>query len=442
MSNEFDDEIIIDFSKIGKTLWQRKILIAKVFFVVMVIFAGVTLITPKKYVTESNIYINKANTTNLADINPFILSSSMGGEGAASILSGMNNNLQNEIEIIQSPLVIENVIKENNLRYKKGKKKGEFISADAFLKKNISIEDKKGTNIISISYKSQDPILCYNVVNSIISNYQRINAEINTKKASSDKKLLKSSYVDASRDLDQKLSNLKHSGGLPPTAMAGTGMLNAMRGHNSAISRALGGISSQVVEGQKSQIAVDQEVGKVNMIKSKLEWTSLVEQMSKNVTNVIILKQPELKRDFEYSEPKLMINIILGAIFACFASIIAVIWAESTDKTLTYSTLGEKIIYNTEKNMDDLKILLLSNQNERISVIAFEGFPTYLLQTINLSPNIKIVEAEINQQTINEITNSDKLILAGKIGATPKKIYQQIKTICTETNKKITAEII
>lgn len=445
MENKFEeDEVAIDFKKIFKILEYRKKLILRISIAILLFFIALTFILPKKYSTGADLYVSKTNDTNMAELNPYLLSSlNNPGGGISGMLTGSGmSGLQNEIAIMQSPLVMDNVIRENNLRYKTGKKKGEFLSTKDFLKKNIIIADKKGTNIISIEYKSKKPLQSYNVVNSIIENYKKTNEKINTKKAVSDKKILKNSYAEAQNTVNQKLSAMKNSGALPQNALMGIGMLNVLKGHNKAVNNAMGSISSQAVEGQKSQIAVEQEVGKLNMLKEKFEWASLVEEMSKNTGNVIVLKYPEIKRSFEYSNPKFATNFMLGVVFSILASIIAVIWAENNDKKLTYSDLGEKIIYNIEDNFDDLKIFLYSNSNNKISLINFENFPLHILQSLNSFPNLKIIQSNIDSQTISEITNSDKIILTGKIGQTPKKIYHQIKNICKDSNKNISAEII
>ena len=442
MQNDINEEIVIDFNKMYRILQYRKLLIRNIFITVIGFVILLTFICPKKYKVEADLYVNKGNATNLVDLNPYIVSSLSGTEGVSSFLSGANNELDDELEIMQSPLVMDNVIKENDLRYKWGRKRGELLTTKDFLKKNISIENKKGTSVVNIEYKSKNPIKSYNVVNSIIANYEKVNEEINTKKSLKDKELLEASYEKTNKSLNQKLSGMKNSSALPATAMTNLGILAALKGHDRAISGAVGSMQSQIVEGQKSQIGIDQEVEKLKLVKSKLEWTKLVEQMSKNTTNVTVLKYPELKRNFDYSEPKFLINIILGLIFAVFASIIAVLSAESIDKSLTYSELGEKIIYDVDKNIEDLKLILLTNSKENISIIIFDNFYAEFLKNLTECNNFKLVKAEITSKTMDEIAVSNKLIFAGKIGKTSKKIYQQFKNMCKETNKTICAELI
>ena len=437
---ELDEELTIDLKKIFKTLWSRKKEIFLTFVLITGFFIALTFILPKKYTVTSDLYINKTGTTNLSDLNPFVIADQGVGPGFAGVFSGGNSGLNDELEIIQSSLVIDRVIKENDLKIKKGKKAGEYISTAAFLKKNISIENKKGTKVISITYKNKDPKVAYNVVKSIINNYQLVNETLNTQKASSDKKLMEESLKDVNKELNLKIAEMKKSGAMPNSTMMG--QVAVMQGYNKAISSALNTVANQAIEGQKRQIAVDAEVEKLKMVKSKLEWSTLVEQMAKNATNVTILKEPEQKRDFEFSEPKLLINIILGLVFSLIASLVLVILLENTDKKMTYSTLGEKVLYDLNKNTDDLKILLLASPEKSFTVLAFDGFNTGDMQSLSAFSNLKIITADISPQTVDNIKRTDNIILASKIGRSSRKLYLQLKNICQEMKKDIYLEIV
>ena len=150
---ELDEELTIDLKKIFKTLWSRKKEIFLTFVLITGFFIALTFILPKKYTVTSDLYINKTGTTNLSDLNPFVIADQGVGSGFAGVFSGGNSGLNDELEIIQSPLVIDRVIKENDLKIKKGKKAGEYISTAAFLKKNISIE--KQANIYQQQHSSK-----------------------------------------------------------------------------------------------------------------------------------------------------------------------------------------------------------------------------------------------------------------------------------------------
>lgn len=445
-NQELDEELTIDLKKIFFALWSRKFLISKVFLSVLLFFILLTFISPKKYKVDADLYINKANGTNIMEINPYALEElGAGGGGMAALMSG-GGGLTNELELIQSPLVIDKVIRENNLVYKKkfgflpNKKEGEYISTAAFLGKgkNLSFENKKGTNVLTIEYKSGNPELAYNVVNSVIKNYIELHKELHSEKSKSDKRLIEAEYNKAKKALDSKLNN---AGGLPEQALATSGGISVMSAFSKSAQQAMTNLKGQIIQGQKSRAAVTEEAEKVAALSSKLEWAKMVDEMS-DTSKVLVLKEPQKLRDFEYSSPKLLINILLGIVFGFIASLFAVIFAENTDKKLTYSMLGDNIIYNLEEDFSDLKLLLLANTDKHMSIVTFENIPNNILSKFENIRNINFVKADISNEFVNNIAASDKVILIASVGKTNSKFYKQIKSMLGEMNKNIISEAI
>lgn len=441
---ELDEELTIDLKKIFFAIWSRKFLISKVFLIILLCFVILTFISPKKYKVDSDLYINKANNTNMMEINPYAIEELGAGGGMAALMAGSSGTLINELELMQSPLVIDKVIRENNLVYKKkwgiipNKKEGEYISTAAFLKKNISFENKKGTNVITIEYKSKDPELAYNVVNSIINNYVELHKQLNSEKSKSDKKVIEAEYNKAKQALNSKLNS---SSGLPEQALASSSGISAMSAFSKSAQQAMANLTGQVRAGEKSRVAVTEEAEKVAALSSKLEWAKMVDDMSDS-SKVLVLKEPQKLKDFEYSSPKLLINILLGIVFGFIASLFAVIFAEHTDKKLTYSMLGDNIIYNLEEDFSDLKVLLLANADKRISIVTFEDIPKNILSKFENIRNINFIKADISNEFVNSIKTSDKVILVESVGKTNSKFYKQIKSMLQEMNKNIISEAI
>lgn len=438
--DELDEELTIDLKKILLTIWNRKFLLAKVFISVLIFFIILTFILPKKYLVESDLYINKANNSNIAEINPYVLSEMSGG-GMATMLTGNNSQIANELELMQSPLVIDNVIRENNLVYKKifgifpNKKEGEFITTKAFLKKNISFENKKGTNVITITYKNKKPEVAYNVVASIITNYIALNKQINSEKSKSDKKIIQAEYDKIKSNLNKKIQNSEAM----PADGSGIGQVSIMSAFSSSASSAIGALKSQLKSSKKSQIEVSEEATKMAELSKKLEWATLVEQMS-DTSKVIVLKEPQKLRPFENSSPKLLINIILGLVFGFIASLVALIYAEMTDKKLSYSMLSDNTLYDLKNNIDELKLLLLANQDKRLALVTF-GDLTYEIDIKGFN-NITSLDADISNEFINGINRSDEVILFVEIGKTDSKLYKQTKELLSNINKNILKEVL
>lgn len=439
-SDEPDEELTINLKKIALAVWSRKALIIKVFAVIFSVIVLSTFITAKKYKVDADLYINKTNSSNMAEINPYFISEA--GGGMMTMLAG-SQNLTNELELMQSPLVIDKVIQENNLRVKKlfgiikTKKYGQYVKADKFVKK-LSIEIKKGTNVVSISYKSKDKDLAYGVVNSIITNYIQLRKELNTEKAKSDIAVLQAEYDSAKANLNQKINSVS---GMPASSITGSGNITAMSAFSKSAQKAMGGIQSQYVRGVKSEIALREDAEKVAELAKKLEWAKLVDNMG-DTSNVVILKEPQHLKDYEQVSPKLFTNILLGIVFGVIASLLAVIFKEITDEKLAFSMLGDDIIYNIERDYIDLKATLLANKNISVSLVVFEGIDDTIIKQLQQFKNINFVKADITEEFENGIENSEKIVIIAKIGKTNSRLYKRIKQLLTRINKKILTEVL
>lgn len=436
--DELDEELTIDFKKIFFAIWNRKFLIAKVFIVVLTFFVLMSFILPKKYTVDTDLYINKSNNSNMAEINPFVIEDLNSGIS----LGASNSFINNEIEIMKSPLVIDKVIQENDIRVKKlfgiikTKKYGQYVKADKFIKK-LNIENKKGTNVVSISYKSKDKDLAYGVIDSIIRNYIILHQELNTDKSKSDKKIIETEYKKAKADLDKKMNSVR---GLPQSAMAGAGNLAAMSAFSNSAQKAISNLQGQYVAGERSKMELTEDAERVSELAKKLQWAKLVDSMSDS-SNVVILKEPRKLKDYEQTSPKLFTNILLGIVFGVIAALMAIILVENTDKKLTYSMLGDNIIYDFEKDFIDLKSILLAEKNP-ISLVIFEKPEDKFINELSKFKNINFVKADISEEFENGVQNSSKVILFLSVGETNSKEYKRIKDFLVKLNKEILVEIL
>ena len=437
---EIDDEISINIRNVFLSLFNNKKFALAVFLVTFLIFVVFAFVLPKKYLISADLYIKKSNNSNLLEINPYVIDQ-LGSNSAMGNLFGGSENLSNEIELILSPLVIEKVIKENDLRYKKlfgiytTRKTGEYLNPEKFIKK-IAIENKKGTNVISIEYKNRDKILAYNVVNSIIKNYEELLKQINTEKAKSDIKILENEYAQAKANLNSKIES---SHGLPANAISGIGNVAAMSAFSQPARKALSQIQSQYMAGGKSQIEIQEESTKVAQLASKLEWAKLVNQMSDS-SKVIVIKEPKLPKDYEYVSPKLIINIILGLIFGFFLALISVYLKEKTNKKLSYLMLDDSVIYNINNEMDKLKTIMLNNNS--INFVYFDDMPKNFIEAIKIIDNITYTRADISKAFIKAISDTDYIILVSKINKTDADKYKYIKNMIKNIDKKILVEVL
>ncbi len=441
--DDFDEKLYIDFKKIFLVIWYRKFFILKIFTAVLLFFVALYFVQPKKYTVEADLYINKSNNTNMTDVNPYIIEDV---NGQITAMSDFDKILNNELEIIKSPLVIDKVIQENKFVFTKkwgilpNKREGEYIPASMFIGKgkNPSFEVKKGTNVITIKYKSKNPDLAYNVVCSIITNYIDLLKEFNSEKSKSDKNLIEYEYKKAKSDLNKKLSNV---GGLPANAVSGTGNISAMSVFSQSAKQAVSNITGQYAQSERARIEVSEDVQKVANLSSKLEWAKLVENMSDS-SKVLVLKTPRKLRSFENSSPKFSMNILLGFVFGIIVSLIALIFAELNDKKLSYSMLGGNVIYDLQSEYLEFKSVLLANKNKKIIFVVCDINNKGNIKFFEKFSDIKTVNAELSENFVDNIEEADFVVLFASVGYTDSKFYKQIKKLIMQTDKKVLEEII
>ncbi|MDD3012159.1 MAG: Wzz/FepE/Etk N-terminal domain-containing protein [Candidatus Gastranaerophilales bacterium] len=444
-----NEEKTINLTKIWHIFLYRKKIIFFCFLLSLFLCSIFTIICPKIYLSEVKILINKNNSTYLSDINPFALSETK-SDGLLKFSS--KDNLNNEIEIIKSPIVLDNVIRENGIKYEKGSKVGKYLYVKDFLKKDFSIENLKDTNILKISYKSKDPTLSYNVIRSILTNYRTIYENINIIKASNDKNFLMKSYSKAKDAVENKITKLKQFKSRTITASdtALNNMNILLRLQDRRINKDASSISQLSVENKKLEAELDQELENLKNLKSKYEWSRQIESMSKGATNLIILEEPAISDISHYSEPKPLFNIFIALIFSTILSYFVILYKEKTDKKLSYIALNEDFeLINTKKDLHEIKNKIILSNIDNLGIISLvnKEFTDNFSELIKQDSGYKMkVEVTSENSSLNEylnvINSSDNLVFIGHIGVSDRKIYNGLKSSAKKLDKKIIGEFV
>lgn len=158
----------IDFSKYWLIL-KRQWLPASVAFLLVVLTAAImTLFEKPTYEAQGKLLFKKR------DISSALLSDAPEKAGQLESLSQQNTPVDTEAEVIRSSPILEQTIASLNLRDKTGSALDpEDIS------KNLTIKGIKGTDILLISYKGNDPKESADIVNKLIEVYIERNIFIN-----------------------------------------------------------------------------------------------------------------------------------------------------------------------------------------------------------------------------------------------------------------------
>lgn len=437
------DEIVIDFNKIFKIFLYRKNLVI-ICYVIMIIFSiAMTFIMPKKYISETKLLIDKTNSTNLAAINPFLVASAdMTSQSFSNLLKGGGGTLVNEIEIIKSPLVLNNVIKENDLKYAKGPQEGEYINPRKLSESSsFKVENLPETNVITISYKAEDPEKARQVVVSTVKSYIDVTTTLNSKKAFSDKTFIETKFAEAQKKLDEKIKKLQSETSFTTIPLENPGLVSL---YNRKLSQDLNVISKTNIDYEKLKNEAMLELEYIKVLKEKFEWINMLEKMAQNVTNVTVLQEPELKRPEEYSEPSLLINIILGLVASGFLTVISLFLAEIYSKKLTYSDFDENTVYinlktpdllqiNTKLHMqkvDKFIVVPLIDNNKLTSLKQNQDF-AFLDKKgeVILPDNVK------TEQNLDKISQAKYVIFLTEPGSVYKDLYKTILGVLKSINK-------
>jgi capsular polysaccharide biosynthesis protein len=455
MSDEFKDaDIGFGLKKLSLIIWHRKYWILAIYTVIILLFVFMVMNKPKIYTAEALILYNNTGATNLTEINPYAVSSMAGQQGGAVISLG-KESLDTEIQIIQSPLVLDKVIIDNDLKYQSGPHKGEYLLADHFLNPNLIVETLSGTQIIRVGYKSTNPELAYNVVKSIVKNYKDVNVAINSQKAINDIAFLSDIYDETQKEIDQKISKLettKKGDKINPLYRLEKDdfRYEILTQHDKRLQNVLRNMPSTSIDIKKWEVDFAQEIDKLKMVKEKYEWSKFLEEMSKNTSNIFVLKEPRMPRDNEYEKQSWLTYILISLVVSFTVSCIAVSGLELASKRVTFNDLSDNtyIVYNNHINYKDVLTAISVNHIDRAGVLSFVGEAETQRFVDNLRSRLagRALDLSIktNQDTFNlEVVEAHQyLIILVKFNKTYKETLQSLRKICKESNKIILKEYL
>lgn len=194
MDQEFESQVSInDYIRI---LYQGRWIIIISFLVVLIATIYVTFTTPPQYEAATTIMIEStgAMERTILDINYF---------------GNQNTMMFNQIEILKSRSLAENVIKRldlsdvrDSLQLFQPNNEGNYLSARSMvsiLQNNMSIEQKRDTDILDLTYTAGSSFEAAYIANVIASEFQLRNSEANR------------SEVSEVKDFVQERLNLKKS---------------------------------------------------------------------------------------------------------------------------------------------------------------------------------------------------------------------------------------
>ena len=163
-----NEDWVLNFDEIIKICFKNKKLIALFTFIGFVFSVIYSLNKQNIYAGQFQILINRNSS--------FLTSKPENVEGGAasliSSLTGVNNQLSTEIEILKSPSVLTPVFE-----FVKGRKSSSGINVEnmkysSWFKKNMEVEQVPGTNVLDLTYKDSDKDIIMPTLEIISKTYQ------------------------------------------------------------------------------------------------------------------------------------------------------------------------------------------------------------------------------------------------------------------------------
>jgi len=163
------DQDFVNFQQYWLVLKRRWLPTAVVTSCVFGVTALITYRQKPVYQAESKLLFQTPDSTSrLTDLNDKV--------GQLNGVTNLSNPLDTEAEVIRSTPIVQKTITELNLKDQQGK----LLTSENFLSK-LNIKSVKGTDVLTVSYKSNDPEEAATVVNLLTHNYLQNN--IHTKRA-------------------------------------------------------------------------------------------------------------------------------------------------------------------------------------------------------------------------------------------------------------------
>ncbi|WP_052331133.1 GumC family protein [Planktothrix agardhii] len=185
-------------------------------------------------------------------------------------LDAKNTPIDTEAEVIRSAPIVENVIKQLNLK----SKDGEPLGYEKFITK-LDVGTIRGTDILGISYESLDQKEAEAVVNKVMQLYIENNILVNRSEAAAARKFISSQLPKKEQELQAAEAELRHFKekynivNLDEEVKLVVGTIESLDNQIEAVQASLGKVKGQILEmRQKMDTTSEAAVARSNLMAS------------------------------------------------------------------------------------------------------------------------------------------------------------------------------
>jgi len=243
----------VDIQKYLQVLQRRWLPVVGIFSISVTLGCLYALSLKPSYKAEGSLMIKTNRTSSLAGLPEDI--------GRLESLSQNENPLETQVRVVASNPVLEKTIQSLNLK----DAKGQLLPIRALAGK-LKIEGIKGSDVIQLSYKDNDPQLAAKVVNQVIDNYMKLNVEANQNDALTAKEILVKELPNAEqivRNAELKLRSFKEINKVIVLDQQATAAVDAISKLESQISQTKAQLTNVIgrLEKLRSQAQVNSQQG-------------------------------------------------------------------------------------------------------------------------------------------------------------------------------------
>jgi len=350
-------EARLHFLDYWRVIRIRKAIIITVFLITAIIATAVTLILPESYASTARIKVE----------NEGGIVSGMGNSPAATSFGYDPYFIQTTFEIMQSQLVLSNVIATMNLNVEWGKKynNGETLKTTEtmeILKQRMGLVPVRNTKLISITVYSDDKKEAADLANSIAEAYRTYRIQTSQQQATTGLEVYQTQYLEESNriemlqaNVDNLRRNLDINNGTAssPEPELTVEQLRSYQAQKLESERAYNELLTQLQNFQTIQQTNREKLRDVLPMEANAELSSQLAQYHEAQRKIAALKIDYGVTNFAVTRVQTLIDTLDGQINDSVAGIMTSLQTQVNSKKASLDSLVQQVAEAKQKDHDN-----------------------------------------------------------------------------------------
>ena len=350
-------EARLHFLDYWRVIRIRKAIIITVFLITAIIATAVTLILPESYASTARIKVE----------NEGGIVSGMGNSPAATSFGYDPYFIQTTFEIMQSQLVLSNVIATMNLNVEWGKKynNGETLKTTEtmeILKQRMGLVPVRNTKLISITFYSDDKKEAADLANSIAEAYRTYRIQTSQQQATTGLEVYQTQYLEESNRIEMLQANvdnlrrtldINNGTASSPEPELTVEQLRSYQAQKLESERAYNELLTQLQNFQTIQQTNREKLRDVLPMEANAELSSQLAQYHEAQRKIAALKIDYGVTNFAVTRVQTLIDTLDGQINDSVAGIMTSLQTQVNSKKASLDSLVQQVAEAKQKDHDN-----------------------------------------------------------------------------------------